>query len=284
MWFWLATTSGLASALDKVINRISLKDEGKGVVVAYSFVYMSLITLFALLFSFPFNFEITLNLILLLLLNTVVWSLGTLFSFLSQSDTDVSLSIIISRARILWMIPLGYLVLGDIVSKQAVYGMLVIFFGLAVLLFKDKLHKYRGVQLMTLGSLFVALGSTINALLVKNYISPQQVTFFMMLGQSISFLGLLVIKRKTIEKVAYIVTKARLLLPLAAIIETYAIIGLNYAFKFGFAASVTAIYLGMTVLTVWIGVFLLKEKDHLLKKLVSSAIVTAGIIVVKIFS
>lgn len=284
MWFWLATTSGLASALDKVLNRISLKDEGKGVIVAYSFVYMSLITLFSFLFSFPFDFPVTTKLLGLLLLNTLVWSLGTLFSFLAQSDTDVSLSIIISRARILWMIPLGYLILGDVVSKQAVAGMLVIFFGLAVLLFKDNIHKYKGVQLMTLGSLFVALGSIINALLVKNYISPQQVTFFMMLGQSVSFLSLLIVKKKTIEKVAYIVTKAKFLLPLAAVIETYAIIGLNFAFKSGFASSVTAIYLGMTVLTVWIGVFFLNEKGHLLKKLVSSAIVTVGIIIVKIFS
>jgi len=183
MWFWWSASAGLASALDKILNRISLKGEGRGSVVAYSFSYMLTISILSLFLSLPVRVLFDLRLFLLIAVQTIFWTLGTLFSFLSQSDTDVSLSTIISRARILWMIPLGYLFLGERVGFNSIIGMVIVFFGLATLFYKKQFHKFRGIQFMILGSFFVALGSILNAILVKNYLTPPQVTFVTMAGQ-----------------------------------------------------------------------------------------------------
>jgi len=272
----------LASALEKIINRVTLKDKGN--IIAFSFIYFLLMTLFSLLFSFPIKINLTKELVFLLITQSFFWTLGSLFSFWSQTNTDVSLSMIISRARILWMIPLGVIFLNQYPNIYSIIGMLVIFFGLAVLLFKETIHRYRGIQSMTLGSIFVAFGSTFNVILVKDYLTPAQVTFVTMLGQTIIFFIILVGRKNLNSRLKEILSRAWYLIVLAAIIETYAFFGINLAFKTGLASSVTAIYLSMTVTTVWIGIIFLKERNHLSRKIVSSIIVTAGIIIVKLFS
>lgn len=68
---------------------------------------------------------------------------------------------------------------------------------------------------------------------------------------------------------------------LAAAVETFAFIGVNHAYKIGITSFVTAVYLGMTITTVWIGIFFLNEKEHFWKKIIGSLLVTVGIIVLK---
>jgi len=137
---------------------------------------------------------------------------------------------------------------------------------------------------MILGSLFVALGSILNAILVNNYLTPPQVTFVTMAGQTFTFLAILIYKRKFIEKVKHIILKAKYLIITAAAIETYAFVGINQAFKLGVASASTAVYLGMTIFTIITGIFYLKEKEHIVRKIVSSIIVIIGIIIVKVFT
>jgi drug/metabolite transporter (DMT)-like permease len=282
MWFWLAVTAGIASALEKVINRISLRDRGN--IIAFSFIYFSLMAIFSFWFSLPLKINPTGGLFILLTTQALFWSLGSLFSFWSQTNTDVSLSMIISRARILWMIPLGVIFLNQYPNTYSIVGMLIIFFGLATLLVKENIHKYRGVQSMTLGSIFVAIGSIFNVILVQNYLTPAQVTFVTMLSQSVIFLIILIVRKNIKVRLTEIIKRAWYLILLASIIETYAFIGINLAFKTGLASAVTAIYLSMTVVTIWIGIIFLKERKYFWRKIVSSAIVTVGIIIVKMFS
>jgi drug/metabolite transporter (DMT)-like permease len=282
MWFWYAMSAGLASAIEKVVNRITLKDRGN--IVAFSFIYFTFITTLSFGFSLPFQVTLSTKLLILLTSQAVFWSLGSIFSFWAQTNTDVSLSQIISRSRILWMIPLGWFLLGQLPNYTAISGMVIIFLGLAILLVKENIHKYRGIQSITIGSVFVAIGSTFNAILVRDYLTPAQVTFVTMLGQSIVFYIILVFRRNVLLRLKEIFTRAWYMIFLAAVIETYAFIGINSAFKTGYASAVTAIYLSMTVTTVWIGIIVLKERRHIWRKIFSSAIVTAGIIIVKLFS
>ena len=282
MWFWLSVTAGFASAIEKVVNRVTLKNKGN--IVAFATIYFSIITLISFPLSLPIDIVIIPELIILLIVQAIFWSLGSLFSFWAQTNTDVSLSQIVSRARIIWMIPLGFIFLNQRPSIFSMIGMGIIFVGLATLFFRENIHKYRGIQSMVLGSIFVACGSVINAVLVINFLSPAQVTFVTMLGQACVFLVILIVRKNAFKRMKEIFSRAWYLIVLAAVIETYAFIGINLAFKTGLASAVTSIYLGMTIATVWIGIILLKEKQHLWRKAISSAIVTAGIIIVKLFT
>jgi len=137
---------------------------------------------------------------------------------------------------------------------------------------------------MTLGSIFVAFGSTINALLVRNHLSPPQTTFVTMFSQSLIFLILLLFRKNSVEKLKSTLTNTWYIIIIAASIETFAFIGLNKAFQLGNASIATAVYLAMTITTVWGGIIFLKERDNIPRKIISSALVTIGIIVIKLFS
>ena len=283
MWFWLSLTAGIASASEKLLNRIALKDKSN--VLAYSFLYISAISLISFKFSLPVtNIQFKVDLLILVIIQAVFWSLGTLFSFAAQTNTDVSLSMIISRSRMLWMVPLGIYILGEQPSTVSFSGMLIIFLGLLLLFYKTEFHKHKGVHFMTLGSIFVAFGSTINALLVRNYLTPPQTTFITMFSQSLIFLILLLIRKNSVEKLKSTLTTTWYIIITAASIETFAFFGLNKAFQLGNASIATAVYLAMTITTVWGGIIFLKERDNIPRKIISSALVTIGIIVIKLFS
>lgn len=282
MWFWLSAIAGIASASEKILNRIALKDRGN--VLAYSFLYMSLISLLSLPFSLPFKISPDYYFVGLLLLQSIFWSLGTIFSFLSQTKTDVSLSMIISRARMLWMIPLGALFLNEKLSYYSIIGVAIIFAGLIVLFYKTQYHKHQGVHLMFFGSIFVALGSIVNAVLVRTFLSPTQTTFITMLSQSLVFLLVLIYRKNVLHRLKEVLARSWYIILTASVIETFAFFGLNYSFRLGSASLSTAVYLGMTIITVWIGIIFLKEKQNMWRKIISSAIVFLGIIIVKIFA
>lgn len=280
MWFWLAMIAGLASALDKVLNRVALKNRGN--VIAHSFLYISVISLFSLAFSFPIkNIQVTNHLIFLIIIQAFFWSTGTLVSFLSQAKTDVSLSMIISRARMLWVVPLGIIFLGETPSIPSVVGILIIFFGLLTLFIKSNIHRHQGVHLMAIGSVLVAFGAVINTVLVRQYLTSAQTVFVTMASQALVFLAFLLYRKNLISRCYEVWMRAWKIIVLAAAVETFAFIGVNHAYKIGITSFVTAVYLGMTITTVWIGIFFLNEKEHFWKKIIGSLLVTVGIIVLK---
>lgn len=282
MWFWIALFAGLGSAVDKVIHRLALKEQRN--LVAYSFLWLLFISLLSLGFSFPFILPSGTNFWGLVFLQVIFWSSATLAGFISQSKTDVSLTSIISRARMLWLIPLSFLFLGERLSGISIFGIFIIFGGFLVLFWRTKVHRDKGVDWMILGSLFSAFGTVVNVFLLRSYLGPAQVTFFQTFGQVILFLAILIYRKDCLSRLQEVWKRARVFIVSSATIETAAIIGNNQAIKLGPTSAVTAIYLSMTLATVWIGVIFLKERELVWKKVISSLIVTAGIIMVKVFS
>jgi len=136
MWFYIALFAGLASALDKVINRVALKNQNN--VLAYSFLYIGLMATIALFFSLPFPMTLPVFVWVLIIAQTIVWAISTLSSFMSQSTTDVSLSMIIARSRMLWVLPFSFLFLQERITIYTILGTVTIFSGFLVLLYKEK--------------------------------------------------------------------------------------------------------------------------------------------------
>jgi uncharacterized membrane protein len=88
----------------------------------------------------------------------------------------------------------------------------------------------------------------------------------------------LFVKKGGLQKLIKIVKDTWLLTLIVCVVESYALIGINTAYVTGNSSVVTAIYMAMAILTVWIGVIFLKERDHVLRKIISSAFVVGGIV------
>lgn len=282
MWFGLAALAGLASAFDKVLNRAALKDRGNS--LAYSVVYSFLVGLVSLPFVFPLEIQFNSVVVLQIVLLSVFWAGASATMFLAHTSTDVSLSSIISRTRILWIIPFGYLILGERVSSASVLGTFVVFIGLAILFIKGDYHKHKGVHLVFLSSIFAALGSVLNSSLIKMSISPVQVTFIMYLGQTLVLIAVLITRGNFIQKLLSVLKYSWYLTFAAVILEVVAYTLLNYSYSLGNTSSATSVYVAMSIVVVWVGVVFLKERKEIGKKIISSIIVTIGVIILKLFS
>ena len=158
------------------------------------------------------------------------------------------------------------------------------FFELSTLFFKSQIHFHKGVHLIFFSSIFAACGSIVNALLVKDFLTPAQVTFINMFGQATVLFFAVLIKTHSLSSLKAVFKRSWYITLLATILEAGAYIALNQAYKIGLAAAVTAIYMAMSITIVWIGIVFLKEKDHIVKKILSSLIVTAGILLVTLYS
>ena len=281
MWFSLALSSGLASAADKVLNRHALKNRSNA--LAYSVIYLFLTAVFSIPFAFPLKFELTRGLIALVLVQSVLWAVSSVLGFSAHTNTDVSLSSIISRARIIWIMPLGFLFLGERLSLYSALGVLLIFLGLAMLFYKGNLHKHRGVHLVLLSSIFAAFGTITNTLLVRDYLSPAQVTFTTMFGQAVVLFIVLISRGRPLEKIKDVLSHSWPVTLVATVLEAFAYITLNHAYKVGVASSVTAVYMAVSIVIVWFGIVFLKERDSLFSKIISSLVVTVGVILVRAF-
>jgi len=130
----------------------------------------------------------------------------------------------------------------------------------------------------------VAIGTVINAYLLKlHYLNIYQVTFTTTFGQVLLFAGMLLVRKQAFSRIKTVIKRAGGLFTLSAVIESAAFLLNMYALKVGPASVVTAVYTSVTVVVIWIGVFFLKEREFILRKLLSSALVTAGIIILKVF-
>lgn len=281
MWFSLALISGLASAIDKVLNRHALKNRNNA--LAYSVIYLFLTATFTLPFVFPLKIDLTQRLFLLILAQSGIWAVASVLGFAAHKSTDVSLSSIISRARILWLIPLGFLFLDERLSLYSILGVMLIFFGLAMLFYKGNIHKHKGVHLVLISSVFAAFGSVTNAILVREYLNPAQVTFTTMFGQAVVLLIVLILRGKSLEKIKDVLSHSWLITLIATMLEAFAYITLSSAYKIGLASSVTAVYMAVSIVVVWFGILFLKERNSLKSKIISSILVTLGVILVRAF-
>lgn len=174
--------------------------------------------------------------------------------------------------------------MGESTSFYSLLGILLIFAGLIILFVKSKLHHQRGVYILGIGSIFVAIGTIFNILLVRDYLTSPQTVFIAMFSQAVVFLFILIVRKNAISRCQEVLTRAWKIILSAAVIEAFAFIGINYTYTIGNASHITAVYLSMTVVTVWIGIFFLKEREYFWKKLIGSALVTIGIIILKLSS
>lgn len=289
MWFYLILASGLIFTIRTIWGRLILREEKD--LLAYNLSQQGILALLILPIALwgwqtPANKIVFIYLILL-----GVWDVLSIFLYTkSESYLEVSLRTIVYQSRMVWMVFLGYLLLGETLNWQKLAGGFLIFGGVVLvtwqknrisrlkLLWKrlrnhQSTDREKGILLTAAASLSISLQLLIEKLLL-DWVTPAMLILFLS-GTSALIYGLLVKDLRRLVRLPRLTLWQGLLHPVGA-----------WLFWTGTAmteVTKTAPITGsFAVLAVLLGIVFLKERERVWQKILGSLVAVAGVILVKI--
>lgn len=275
-WIIFAILSMFSETIKSLIHRKVMISEDPYAYALFENIFAALIFLFLIK-----NFQLPTELIgwFILSISASLWLAISIISQFSYKYTKVSIQEPLKQTRILWVFLFGTIFLHEIFTLQKALGTLLIIIGLTYLSYskKKKLGSFmdKGVQYTLLTAFLFAMVTIVDKKALQ-YFNPETYGF---LVYFLPGLALLYINRKTDKKKIYsLITKFWF----AIIIVALSSFGFYYfklkALVLADATLVFPIIRSSTILVVLGGIILFKEKDQILKKVLTSIIVFIGVI------
>jgi len=267
-WLFLTLIAGLGTIGFNTFNRQTLKGGCDSTVYAWLFeVFRVLIFLPLLLFDYHVVWTwISLRTFLLMGISELI----AVYLFMKMhAHSELSLSSILSRLRIIWTPMVGFIFLDEILSLPQYVGIAVIFGGCLIALGGEIGGSRRG-------AIYALLFSLVNAfsnVFVKQatvFASPSMVTILFSLPAAI-FIPLIMRKART--RISHNILPILRPLLVASLFNSLTMFVLVSALRLAPTGQVIGIFQGIAMLTVASGVIFLHERDHLWRKL-AAALVT----------
>lgn len=273
LWAIYAIIGGIFSNLQAFSMRRALKEGEDSTSVGW---YFELFRFLGALILIQFNYKLIISapsIICFMILGLVEFVAIYLYTKM-HSLNELSISSLVSRLRLIWIPILAFIFFNETLTYFEYLGVIIIFLGLSVLTSFKKILIDKGLRISFLFAFFSAcLGISIKAAL--NYASSPVVLaimaifplfmlpVFMKQGGSRIKRGY---DKKVVHKVATV------------IFDLFALIAYMTAIGYGQIGKVAALYQSMMVLSVLAGIFILKERKNIAKKLLGTTIVIIGIL------
>ncbi len=272
-WFILAAVAGLASNGFNITNRTALKDKGDYTAYAWWFEFIrSGFFLFIVLFKgFP-----NLNLHSLGMFALVgLTELFSVYVFMKMHAlTELSISSIISRLRVVWSPILAYLLIGERLNVSEYAGIVAIFAGIAVVSSPKEIKRDKGIKTAFLFSFSSALLSTV----LKNVSGLASSEFIVMSQGILPLIVLPFLMQKPAKQITMVAVKKFPQMIAAGAFNIISSFLLVKALAVADASKVVGLYQAMTIFSVFYGIFILKEKEKITQKIIGVVIVVVGIV------
>lgn len=279
IWLILALLSAFFDGIGDLINRFIMIKQNA---IAYAFVWHIL----AAIFYIPFIGKINLPNIpfawFVLVSASILWALAGFTGFLAYKYTEASVKVPLGKSRLLFLLVFSVIFLKESITLLKVVGTFLIFFGVIILTYKNKKVfgklSDRGVQLTLLTALLIALVSILDKVAIK-YFSVGLYGFLVYLIPG-SLIGLFAFnKTKEIKKLI----KERALVVLISAILGFLFYYLRLkAYSLEEVSKVFPITQLSTLVVVFGGIFILREKTDIFKKILSAIIMILGAILISI--
>ncbi len=280
MWFWLTVLAGTASAGHHLVDRYVLRDGKDPIAFAFLFELLQIILILPVL---PFDFKATFEAIpMLLLFLTGMIEILTMILFVNMHKyVEVSISSIIMRLRTVWVVLLAYLFLGERLTVNGVMGTILVLAGLSVVSLqkfnKKAISSSKALIFPFLFSLTTAIETTLMKNAAKNF-SASWVLIVVMLP---SVIILPMISRGLIKKARKFFKAKSSWVFLASFLGTVGFYTFQQSLHFGDVSRIMPIYQSLSILTVFGGIFLLKERKRIWQKILGGILAVIGVILVK---
>ncbi len=246
-WLFLIIISGLASNFFNTILRRTLKDGRDSTAYAWWFELFRFI-FFALLLPWDYSFVFSYSNLFWLLLLGLSEVVGVYTYMKMHSLTELSISSIITRLRSIWVAILAFALLGERLTLWQYVGVATVVLGTLVVQHSYKLRLDKSMKV----AILFTLASAVSTIIMKHTTTYA----------SVSVINIAFTLRSNLA---------------ASLFNNITMLTLVAALKLTNASQVVGVFQGVTMLAVVIGIFVLDERDHKVRKLVAAAITTLGI-------
>jgi drug/metabolite transporter (DMT)-like permease len=272
-WLVLAIVAGVSSVFFNAANRQTLKNGEDSTVYAWIFELIRFIFFASLI---PFNYFLlcsarTTTILILLGFSELA---GVYLYMKMHSHTELSISSILSRLRVLLVPMFAFVFLGERLTTLQYIGIITIFTGCLVVVGMKNNRSTKGIWY----ALAFVIVNTFSTLLLK---SASSVASTAIVSAAFSFPAAVLIPlimkspRKRITFSTSILFKPTLLAAALNIITMYALVT---SYQLAPAGQINGVFQGVTTLSVVFGIIFLHEKDHKLLKIIGGVLTTIGII------
>ena len=277
-WQLLAAISVLTNSLSVVLQRVIIKDQ-KSDPVAYSIVFQLLTGILIGVYSFTRGFRLPdlqatfPNFLIMILL----YGGGNIFIFKALKKIEASSFAILFAKRTIWAILGAILFLGESFSIQKAIGTGLILAGVVVVSWKKNAVKFTSGQgYALLAALAFGTAFVNDAFIVRNADVPS----YLFLAFILPALAVWAVNPQSTVKMKPLFEKEMVKkLAVLTVLYSIAAITIFLAYQVGRnAAQIAPLQQSVTVVTVLLGIILLKERADLWKKIAGAILSFIGIL------
>lgn len=280
LWFYLVLFSVLGTAIANIYRRIAMKyDKSDALASAILFQVMGTVVVGIFAFShgfvlppiahYPFNF----------LLATVLWGFATLSLFKASHYLEASETAIIAAASSVVTIISSVVVLHEHFGFVYIIGTVLIMISVFYITHSTKkMTLNKGTFFALAYCLLAGLANTNDAFMLKY--SHSDTLSLLTVGFFLPGVFYVLIKPSIVKKIKPLLVFSHFS-KVFLLTFCYSLAAIAYFFAIsigGQASQVSPINQSSIILTVLIGALFLNERDHLLKKVICTLLVTVGVI------
>lgn len=273
LWILLAIAGGIISNVSNFLNRYILKDDDDATVYAWLTEVIRLVIPLCIVF-FDFSLKLEAKGIILLVALSFIELVSVYYYMKMHAYSHLSLSVIISRTRLVWVPIIAFFFLQEHLRVQDYIGIIILFCGISTVSAPHKIAADKGMQYAYLSAFIVAIESVI----IKAA-TPYASASVILIAQSLaSVLFMPLFMKRGHQRIRTTTLKnnaaTKVLASLSMTVGGYFF---YIALASGPVSSVQALYQSMLVLSVLMGIILLKERKDILRKCIGTAVTLGGI-------
>ncbi|MEI6144748.1 MAG: DMT family transporter [Candidatus Berkelbacteria bacterium] len=277
-WQILLLISVIATSISAIYQKKTLNVEKTNpVVFSIGFqLSVSLLVGFALIIR-GFDFENLFILIPGFIFMMLIYAVGNLLRYGSLKKVDISRYTILFQLNVIVSVVASYIFLKEQLSFFQIVGIMLIFAGALIVLWKKKILKLHKGDWLAISSAIVYGIAFVNDALIVRTFDPLTFVFLAFLGPGLVLA--IIFPKKLIQIKSLVSKEVRYGFFMASILSAISAVTLYSAYKIGRnAAQLSSLNQISAVLIVILGILLLKEKDKLYRNIIGIIISTIGVL------
>lgn len=273
IWLILAILTGFGSNAFNFATRYILKNDEDSTVFAWYFELIRFIVFIAIAI-FDWHLVINLKSIILFSLLGLTEFISTYWYMKMHSYTQLSVSTILSRTRMIWIPILSFFLISESLKSFDYIGIAVTFLGVSLISAPKKLFIDKGAFYANASAFIIAINVIITVMLFS-YGSNSLILAACSFPSIILFPLLM---KNTKKRIRTFFKKRVFIKTLTMLINICASLLFLFALRFGEASKVNAVYQGMLIISVITGIIFLKERQDITRKLIGASITVVGVV------
>lgn len=283
-WFPLVLIYIVTNSTSKILQKVALKDQDINP-TAFSAFFLFLVGVLTipLLFFEEIVFPTSMKVWLVVIFDGVLYTVCMILYYYALKSTEVSQVEAIATTRTIWFMVLGIVFFDETLRLSTLMGVGFIFFGLLVIYWnRTKVKSFTKPHVYTIIYAFLISSSYA---LDKYALSYFSVAFYQVVIYIIPAVFTLIFLPRTVQHLGYLLksSKSTYITLASCFVQMISTLALYSAYKSGGALSIVGpLSQTSTVVTIVIGITLLKEKWNLKRKILGIALSLLGVFIIKL--